>query len=63
MEDDAWLPEGECAYTDEGEGKSDDSEDEEGSEEELSEEKEEAADLAALSAVIRWTRRYRGCAQ
>ena len=51
MEDDTWLPEGECAYEDEGEGKSDDSENDEGSEEELDEEKEEAADLAALAAV------------
>ena len=51
MEDDTWLPEGESAYEDEGEGNSDDSENEEGSEEELDEEKEEAADLAALAAV------------
>ena len=46
-----WLPEGEGAYEDEGEGKSDDSENEEGSEEEFDEEKEEGADLAALAAV------------
>ena len=51
MEDDTWLPEGECVYEDEGEGKSDDSEDEEGSEEELNEEEEEAADLAGLVAI------------
>ena len=51
MEDDTSLPECECVYEDEGEGKSDDSEDEEGSEEELNEEEEEAADLAALDAV------------
>ena len=51
MEDDTWILEGECAYADEGEGKSDDSEDEEGSEEELNEEEEEAADLAALDEI------------
>ena len=52
MEDDTWLPEGECVYEDEGEGKSDDSEDEEGSEKELNEEEEEeAADLAGLVAI------------
>ena len=51
MEDDTWIPEGECAYAEEGEGKSDDSEDEEGSEKELNEEEEEAADLAALFAI------------
>ena len=31
MEDDTWIPEGECPYAEEGEGDSDDSEDEEGS--------------------------------
>ena len=51
MEDDTWIPEGESAYADKGEGKSDDSEDEEGSEEELNEEEEEAADLAALDEI------------
>ena len=51
MEDDTWLPEGECPYEAEGEGKSDDSEDEEGSEEEVNEEEEEAAELAALVAI------------
>ena len=51
MEDDTWLPEGESAYKDEGEGKSDDAEDEEGSEEEVNEEEEEAAELAALVAI------------
>ena len=51
MEDDTWIPEGECVYAEEGEGKSDDSEDEEGSEKELNEEEEEAADLAALFAI------------
>ena len=35
MEDDTWIPEGECAYGEEGEGKSDDDEDEDNSEEEL----------------------------
>ena len=51
MEDDTWIPEGECVYEDEGEGKSDDSEDDVGSEEEPNEEEEEAADLAALAAI------------
>ena len=51
MEDDTWIPEGECVYEDEGEGKSDDSEDEVGSEKEPNEEEEEAADLAALVAI------------
>ena len=51
MEDDTWIPEGECAYEEEGEGKSDDDEDEDNSEEELNEEEEEAADLAALDAI------------
>ena len=51
MEDDTWIPEGECVYAEEGDGESDDSEDEEGSEKELNEEEEEAADLAALFAI------------
>ena len=34
MEDGTWIPEGECVYAEEGEGKSDDPEDEESSEKE-----------------------------
>ena len=51
MEDDTWVPDGQCAYAEEGEGKSDDDEDEDNSEEELNEEEEEAADLAAFDAI------------
>ena len=51
MEDDTWIPEGECPYAEEGEGESDDPEDEEGSEQEPNEEEEEEAELAAIWTI------------
>ena len=50
IQDDTWIPEGECAYEQEGEEASDDAEDEESADEE-NEEDEEAADLAALVEI------------
>ena len=50
LEDDTWIPDGECAYACQDEEASDDAEDEEGAQEE-NEEEEEAADLAALAAL------------
>ena len=50
IENDTWIPEGECAYEQEGEEASDDAEDEESDEKE-NEAEEEAADLAALVEV------------
>ena len=47
MGDDAWIPEGEFAYAEDGEEKGDDAEGEQESEHEFNEEEEEAAGWAA----------------